>query len=80
MIPGFVPVIGLADNVMVTAWALRSAIRKSGPDVVSSNWPGSQAGFTLLCRLCQLKIPDGTGTGKRRPGNGRNVRRRRPRH
>jgi len=67
VIPGFVPVIGLADNVMVTAWALRSAIRKSGPDVVSSNWPGSRAGFALLYRLCQLKTdpgdrgPDGPG-------------------
>ena len=60
VIPDFVPVIGLADNVVITAWALRSAIRKSGPAVVSSNWPGTRAGFALLCRLCQLKVPGGT--------------------
>ena len=54
IIPDFVPVIGLADNVVVTAWAVRSAIRKSGPAVVRSNWSGSRSGFTLLCRLCRL--------------------------
>jgi uncharacterized membrane protein YkvA (DUF1232 family) len=58
IIPDFVPVIGLADNVVVTAWAVRSAIRKSGPAVVLSNWSGSRAGFTLLCRLCRLNVAD----------------------
>jgi uncharacterized membrane protein YkvA (DUF1232 family) len=57
LIPDFVPFIGLADNVVVTAWAVRSAIRKSGPAVVLSNWRGSQAGFALVCRLCRLDIP-----------------------
>ena len=56
VIPDFVPVIGFADNVVVTAWAVRSAIRKSGPAVVFSNWSGSRAGFALVCQLCRLKI------------------------
>ena len=56
LIPDFVPVIGLADNVVVTAWAVRSAIRKSGQAMVLCHWSGSQAGFALLCRLCRLKI------------------------
>jgi uncharacterized membrane protein YkvA (DUF1232 family) len=56
LIPDFVPVIGLADNIVVTAWAVRSAIRKSGPAVVLSNWCGSRAGFALLCRLCRLNV------------------------
>ena len=58
IIPDFVPVIGFADNVVVTAWAVRSAIRRSGPAVVLSNWSGSRAGFDLVCRLCRLKIAD----------------------
>jgi uncharacterized membrane protein YkvA (DUF1232 family) len=56
VIPDFVPVIGFADNVVVTAWALRSAIRKSGPAVLVGNWSGSRSSFALVCRLCQLRI------------------------
>lgn len=54
LIPDFIPVIGLADNVVVTAWAVRSAIRRSGAEVVLSHWRGSPASFMLLCRLCRL--------------------------
>ena len=56
VIPDFVPVIGFADNIVVTAWAVRSAIRSSGPAVVLSNWSGSRAGFALVCRLCRMRI------------------------
>jgi uncharacterized membrane protein YkvA (DUF1232 family) len=56
LIPDFIPVIGLADNIAVTAWAVRSAIRKSGPAVLLSNWSGTRAGLDLLCRLCRLNI------------------------
>lgn len=54
LIPDFIPVIGLADNVVITAWAVRSALRRSGAEVVLSHWRGSPASFTLLCRLCRL--------------------------
>jgi uncharacterized membrane protein YkvA (DUF1232 family) len=56
VIPGFVPVIGFADNVVVTAWAVRSAIRTPGSAVVLRNWSGSRAGFAVVCRLCRLRI------------------------
>ena len=62
VIPDFVPVIGLTDNIVVTAWAVRSAVRKSGSAVVLSNWRGSWAGFVLLCRLCRLKVPGAVDT------------------
>lgn len=55
LIPDFIPVIGLVDNVLVTAWAIRSAIRRAGPEIVFSHWRGSPATFTLLCRLCRLR-------------------------
>jgi uncharacterized membrane protein YkvA (DUF1232 family) len=58
LIPDFIPVIGFADNVVVTGWAVRSAIRTSGPAVVLSNWSGSRVGFALVCRLCRLRISD----------------------
>ena len=55
LIPDFIPVIGLADNVVVTVWAVRSAIRRSGPEIVLSHWRGSEAGFAVVCRLCRIK-------------------------
>lgn len=57
LIPDFIPVVGLADNVIITAWAVRSAIRKSGADVVRSHWRGGPASFALVCRLCRLAVP-----------------------
>jgi uncharacterized membrane protein YkvA (DUF1232 family) len=54
LIPDFIPVVGMLDNVVVTAWAVRSAVRRSGPEVVFSLWRGSPAGFALLCRLCRI--------------------------
>ena len=54
LIPDFVPVIGLADNLVVAAWAVRSAIRRSGPEVVLSHWHGNPASFSVVCRLCRL--------------------------
>lgn len=56
LIPDFIPVVGLADNVVITAWAVRSALRRSGAEVVLSHWRGSRASFTLLCRLCRLHM------------------------
>lgn len=61
VIPNFIPVIGLADNIAVTAWALRGAIRGSGPQVVAANWRGSEAGLVLVYRLCRLKAPPENG-------------------
>ena len=57
LIPNFIPVAGLADNVVITAWAVRSALRKSGAEVVLGHWQGSPASFILLCRLCHLHVP-----------------------
>jgi len=54
LIPDFVPVVGLADNVVVAAWAVRGAIRRSGPEVVLSHWHGNPASFAVVCRLCRL--------------------------
>jgi uncharacterized membrane protein YkvA (DUF1232 family) len=62
LIPDFVPVIGFADNVVITAWAVRSAIRRSGTKVVLRHWRGSSASFALMCRLCRLPVvPSGAG-------------------
>jgi len=54
IIPDFVPVIGLVDNVAVLAWALRSTVRIAGPAVVAGHWKGSQAALTALYRALRL--------------------------
>jgi uncharacterized membrane protein YkvA (DUF1232 family) len=62
IIPDFVPVIGLLDNVIVTAWALRSAVRKAGPQAVVDNWRGSDEQLELLFRVARLgPFPGRTG-------------------
>jgi uncharacterized membrane protein YkvA (DUF1232 family) len=61
LIPDFIPVVGLADNVAISAWAVRSAIRKSGAAVVLCHWRGSAASFELVCRLCRLGVAHDPG-------------------
>jgi len=51
LIPDFVPVIGLADNVLVTLWAVRSTIRGVGREAVRRHWTGSPAGLAMLLRF-----------------------------
>ena len=54
IVPDFVPVIGLVDNVVVLAWALRSTVRIAGPEVVAAHWRGSQAALLALYRALRL--------------------------
>lgn len=51
LIPDFVPVIGYADDAIITAAVLRSAVRRAGIDAVRRHWPGSEDGFAALRRL-----------------------------
>ena len=54
LVPDFVPVLGYADDVVVVAWALRSVVRRSGPDALDRHWPGSPAGLAAVRRLAGL--------------------------
>lgn len=60
LIPDFIPVVGYADNIVVAAWALRSVVRLSGPDVIEARWPGSSAGLGLMYKT--LRIPESSKT------------------
>jgi uncharacterized membrane protein YkvA (DUF1232 family) len=55
LIPDFVPVIGLLDNVMVVGWALRSTIRGAGREAIVRHWNGSPEGLTVLYHLIRLE-------------------------
>ena len=54
LVPDFIPVIGYADDALIAAFALRSAIRAAGPEALTRHWPGSPEGLAALRRLTGL--------------------------
>jgi len=54
LIPDFIPVLGYADDVIVVAWALRSVVRKAGPEALERNWPGTPDGLAVVRRVARL--------------------------
>lgn len=56
LVPEFLPVIGLADDIVVVVLALRYAARRVPPDVMAEAWPGEPA---VLSRLLGTRaVPD----------------------
>ena len=51
LVPDVVPVLGYADDVLVTALVLRSVVRAAGPDAIDRHWPGTPAGLAAVRRL-----------------------------
>ncbi|WP_046469268.1 YkvA family protein [Allosalinactinospora lopnorensis] len=64
LVPDFVPVLGYADDAIVVIAVLRSVVRRAGIQAVRRHWPGTEDGFTALCRLAGLPTgePPATGT------------------
>jgi uncharacterized membrane protein YkvA (DUF1232 family) len=54
LIPDFVPVLGYADDVIVTSLVLRYVIRRAGMAKVEEHWPGPPEGLAGLRRLLRL--------------------------
>ncbi|WP_308201392.1 YkvA family protein [Sphaerisporangium perillae] len=54
LIPDFIPILGYADDAIIVTFVLRSVVRRAGLDTIRRNWPGSDDGFTALCRLTGL--------------------------
>jgi len=55
LVPDFVPVIGYADDAIVTYLVLRSVIRAAGPDLVTDHWPGSPETLAALRSLLRIQ-------------------------
>ncbi|WP_169580984.1 MULTISPECIES: DUF1232 domain-containing protein [Microbacterium] len=52
LVPDFLPVIGFADDAIVVAIVLRSAIRHAGIEAIERHWPGTPAGLATVLTLC----------------------------
>lgn len=55
LVPDFIPVLGYADDAIIVTAVLRSVVRRAGLDALRAHWPGTDDGFTVLCRLTGLK-------------------------
>lgn len=54
LVPDFLPVIGYADDVIILAVILRSAVRSAGPEPVRRHWRGTPAGLIIIEKLAGL--------------------------
>jgi uncharacterized membrane protein YkvA (DUF1232 family) len=54
IIPDFIPVVGYADDVVITSWVLRRVIRAASDDKLAEHWPGSPDALATLRRLLRL--------------------------
>jgi uncharacterized membrane protein YkvA (DUF1232 family) len=54
VVPDFIPVIGYADDAVVVALALRSVVRRAGPEAIERNWPGTPDGLAAVLRLARV--------------------------
>ncbi len=58
LVPDFIPVLGYADDAVIVAVVLRWVVRRAGIEAVRRDWPGTDAGFAVLCRIAGLPIQD----------------------
>jgi len=58
LIPDFIPVIGFADDVIITALVLRWVTRAAGPEALAVHWPGTPDGLAAVRRLCGITPPE----------------------
>lgn len=54
LIPDFIPVIGYADDAIITSFVLRHVIARAGASKLDEHWPGSADGLSTLTRLLRL--------------------------
>jgi uncharacterized membrane protein YkvA (DUF1232 family) len=58
VVPDFIPVLGYADDAIIVAAMLRWVVRRAGIEAIRRQWPGTEDGFAVLCRLAGLPPQD----------------------
>jgi Protein of unknown function (DUF1232) len=51
LVPDVIPIVGYADDAILTAWVIRSVVRRSGIETLTRHWPGSPEGLDVVRRL-----------------------------
>ncbi len=64
LVPDFVPVLGYADDLILTAIVLRRIVRCAGPTKVAEQWPGTPEGLTALRGMLHLDVPQSPADGR----------------
>lgn len=54
LVPDFIPIAGYADDAIIVVLTLRSVTRRSGPEALERNWPGTPEGLRAVRRLAGL--------------------------
>jgi len=54
LIPDFIPVIGFADDVIVTALVLGFLVRRAGKEKLVEHWPGAPEGLQTIQRVLRI--------------------------
>ena len=54
LVPDFIPVLGYADDVILTGLVLRSVVRSCGADALDRHWTGTPTGLSLIRQLAGL--------------------------
>ncbi|MPY78891.1 MAG: DUF1232 domain-containing protein [Actinophytocola sp.] len=54
LVPDFIPVLGYTDDVIVVTLVLRHVARRVGRERLRAHWPGSDEGFSAVCRVTGL--------------------------
>ena len=54
LVPDVVPVLGYADDAVVTVLVLRSVVRRAGSEALSRHWPGTPEGLAAVRRAAGL--------------------------
>ena len=60
LVPDSIPVLGYADDAIIVAAALRSVVRRAGPDALDKHWPGTPEGLHAVRRLTGISSPPET--------------------
>lgn len=56
LVPDFVPVLGYADDAILSVVVLRSVVRLAGPGALRRHWPGTPDGLAALARAAKLNL------------------------